>query len=379
VQHAQTVRRSIRVTTRSSFYSPYSKNARSWRDKPTNNYRQFPLAVELPAGTVRVEGVKLDTSSLASMTVVDDSMSKEVMEHVPDQPIEELRTPLRWNNYECGCYFEENDLFPRPVHQLNCSCVFDWERNKTGKHLVASFNQGLLKMGYDRTADNNEYEDMEHDGLLVPMLFVSITMNIRVIDSYHMPCIVKGIEKLTKKVKNLQQQMNEHQNAPGGVPTGMLKCQSQYLDQFVHLAAMCFYVSRHMMLMSKDNVKENKGPEFQGQFDAFMQEQDWKDHVDIPPHCTHEEESGEPRYHDDEEGLNVVEYLDAVLLDKVSSSMRDVAEDFNRVPAKVNSMAMREACEWWEGEGGGVDMYQIFLLGMRIMDRNGEIRDASGS
>jgi hypothetical protein len=102
-----------------------------------------------------------------------------------------------------------------------------------------------------------------------------------------------------------------------------------------------------MMLMSKDNVTENKGPKFQRQFDAFMQEQDWKDHVDIPPHYTHEEESGETRYHNDKEGLNAVEYLDTVLLlDIISSSMRDVTKDFNRVPAKVNGMTMREVCEW---------------------------------
>jgi hypothetical protein len=108
---------------------------------------------------VRVEGLKLDTSSLASMTVMDDSMSEEVMEHVPDQPIEELRAPLHWEKYECGgCYSEENDLFPRPMYRLNYSCVFDWERNKTGKRLVASFNQGLLKIGYDRTTNNNEYD-----------------------------------------------------------------------------------------------------------------------------------------------------------------------------------------------------------------------------
>jgi hypothetical protein len=42
----------------------------------------------------------------------------------------------------------------------------------------------------------------------------------------HAPCIVKGIEKLTRKVKNLQQQMNEQWNAHGGVPAGMLKYRS---------------------------------------------------------------------------------------------------------------------------------------------------------
>jgi hypothetical protein len=83
-----------------------------------------------------------------------------------------------------------------------------------------------VKVRYDQAHSNNEYEDMEDDGLLVHMLFVYITMNICVIDSYHMPCIVKGIEKLTQKVKNVQQQMNEQRNAPGDIPTGMLKCQS---------------------------------------------------------------------------------------------------------------------------------------------------------
>jgi hypothetical protein len=346
------VRRSGRPSSRTSFYSPYSKKGRSWKyyDKPTY-YQPRPLGVELPFGTLRVEGVKLDTSSLASMTVVDDSISEELMQDVPDQPIEELRSPLRWNGYQCGCYSEENDLFPRPMHRLKC-CLFDWERNKTGKRLVASFNQGLLKLSYDHAADIDEYEAMEDDGLLVPLLFVSITKNLHVIDSFHLPCIVKGVGKLMKKVKNLQQRMDEQWNATGGVATGVQKLRKQYLDQFVHLAAMCFHVARHLLLMAKDNVNENKGPLFQKQFEGFLEEEDWKDYVNIPPYKTHEKEPGSGRYrcHTDKEGLKLLEYLDEVLLDRACSSMRDVATDFSGVPAKVNGMNMREVCDLGEEE-----------------------------
>ena len=100
-------------------FSPHSKKARGWVDSPTF-FQPLPLGVDLPGGTVRVEGVKLDVTSLASMTVVDDLMSEEVMWDVPNQGIEELRAPVCLNDYECSYYSEENDLFPRPMHRLSC-------------------------------------------------------------------------------------------------------------------------------------------------------------------------------------------------------------------------------------------------------------------